>query len=193
MRRLKGVDGEGHLDEPGPGRNTVRSATHSWLGLVAEKSRSTRSVGRVAAASDVVSCGPSPRRWPSRCSSPISRSTGSGPPRSPPGQAVATPSEGHRSRRARHASGRSRPSAWHGGPPAPRRSAAGGVITLQESQGGSAQVVGLGQSNGWLSELARSESAAVKLTRMKYGPGDRGRGTQRSRLVVSRSVVASSR
>jgi hypothetical protein len=71
----EGVDDQGHVDEPGPGRHVVRSATHSWLGLVAEKSRSTRSAGRAALAAGVVVLRGLPRRTPCRPSSPISRST----------------------------------------------------------------------------------------------------------------------
>jgi hypothetical protein len=69
----------------------VRSATPNWLGLVAEKSRSTRSAGRAAAAWAWWSCGaccgghlPGPAH-------PSAAPRCSGPPRLPPSAAAATP------------------------------------------------------------------------------------------------------
>jgi hypothetical protein len=52
------------------------------------------------------------------------------------------------------------------------------------------RVVWLCQSNGWLSVLARADPLAVSCMRTKYGPGGLGSGIHRSRVAVSRSVLA---
>jgi hypothetical protein len=59
-----------------------RSATHNWLGLLAEKSRSTRSAGRAAVGSGVVVLWDLPRRTPQGPAHPSAARPCSGPPRS---------------------------------------------------------------------------------------------------------------
>jgi MFS family permease len=86
----------------------VRCATHSWFGRCAEKSRSTESAGRGAAASGVVVRRVLPRRTPSRPSSPSSRSTVQRATAIPRGAAAARPYRCRRRRTARRGRERSR-------------------------------------------------------------------------------------